>query len=203
MPRWTCDICCDEFCDFTSVHIHRSPVCVQCVRTMFQKALDFEHEYPVQWGGDELHPSQFTHILQADFIAAYEKKEVEYKTPPAKRVYCLHVLMKSAGGRPTTEACGKFLGVRARRVAANQLMLGRCADCDNMTCMVCDGFSGDAVAIFRHQCPGRSLANEERARAFAGLKRGKDWQQCPNRTCGRRIELSEVSIFDLWVCTTS
>lgn len=196
MPRWTCDICCDEFRDYTSVYIDRCTVCVPCIRKMFRKALDFEHEYPPQWAGEELHPTQFKHILQADFIAAYERQEVEYKTPPNKRVYCQHMLMKrSAEGRPTTEACGKFLGVRGRRVAQNQLLLARCEECDNMTCMVCDGFTADAVGIFRHQCPGRSRVNEERARAFAGLKRGKDWQQCPNRTCGRRIELSEVSSF--------
>lgn len=58
--------------------------------------------------------------------------------------------------------------------------------------MVCDEFHSDATAIFKHECTGKSRANEQRARAFVGLKRGKDWQQCPNRACARRVELSEA-----------
>jgi len=45
-PSWECDVCTDQFKDYTSVSIERSHVCVACVRKMFDKAIAFEHEYP-------------------------------------------------------------------------------------------------------------------------------------------------------------
>lgn len=58
--------------------------------------------------------------------------------------------------------------------------------------MVCDEFSSDAATMLQHVCSGKSRTNEKRAQAFAGLKRGRDWQECPNLQCGRRIELAEA-----------
>jgi hypothetical protein len=132
-------------------------------------------------------------VLDQQYIDRYKEKEIEYKTLPAKRIYCAHPLIKSGtNGRVTTEPCGTFIGVRQRATKANILCLGRCTECKHMTCMVCDQCHQNPVVIFEHECTGKSRIDEERARAFFGLKRGKDWQQCPNRDCQRRIELSEA-----------
>jgi hypothetical protein len=56
--------------------------------------------------------------------------------------------------------------------------------------MICEDYSSDPATTLQHICTGKSIANEQRAQAFVGLKRGKEWQQCPNRLCARRIELS-------------
>lgn len=163
---------------------------------MFDKALKFEHEYPPRWS-DNIHPSEFSHIFSADYIERYKHKEIEYKTPPSKRVYCQYQIersIKSESGEDvmTREVCGGFVGVRQKANKPDILTLGRCRDCKNASCMVCDEVPSEPAAILQHVCAGRSFANEKRAQAFVGLKRGKDWQLCPSRQCGRRIELSEA-----------
>jgi hypothetical protein len=193
-PLWNCEVCCEDFRDYTSTDIEGSPVCPPCVREMFDKALKFEHEYPPKWG-TSLHPSEFNHIIPKDFIETYERKEVEYKTQPDRRIYCQHMVERavaqdnSASGT-TKEPCGEFIGVRQRMSKPDMLVLGRCRKCKNATCMACDDYSSDPATTLQHVCTGKSSAKEQRAQAFVGLKRGKEWQQCPNRSCARRIELS-------------
>jgi hypothetical protein len=193
-PLWSCEVCCEDFRDYTSTDIEGSPVCPSCVRQMFDKALKFEHEYPPKWG-TSLHPSEFNHIISKDFIDIYERKEIEYKTQPGRRIYCQHTVERAVAGDNSTgsmtrEPCGEFIGVRQRSSKSDMLVLGRCRSCKNATCMVCDGYSSDPATTLQHICTGKSSANEQRAQAFVGLKRGKEWQQCPNRLCARRIELS-------------
>ncbi|KAM0703776.1 hypothetical protein Q7P35_009715 [Cladosporium inversicolor] len=193
-PLWNCEVCCEDFHDYTSTDIDGSPVCPPCVREMFDKALKFEHEYPPKWG-IPLHPSEFNHIISKDYIDTYKHKENEYKTQPGRRIYCQHmverVVAEDSSKRITTqEPCGEFIGVRQRPGKHDTLVFGRCRVCKNATCMVCDDYSSDPTIMLQHICTGKSSANEQRAQAFVGLKRGKDWQQCPNRLCARRIELS-------------
>lgn len=189
-PRWSCECCCTDRQDYTSIEIDDSSVCVDCVKKMFDDALKFEHNYPPQWAGP-LHPSEFSHIFSEDYIQRYEQKEIEYKMPPSKRIYCQHVLHRtSPDGVESSQPCGNFLGARKRRAKSNLLVLGQCESCRLPTCMVCDQITLHPPDILQHDCPGKSNANEQRAKAFEGLKRGKDWQQCPSPVCGRRIELS-------------
>lgn len=191
-PSWSCDCCCESWNDYTSINIDESLVCVACVRKMFDKALEFEHEYPPTWAGS-MHPSEFSHIFSKEYIENYKRKELEYKMPPSRRVYCQHMISHDdSGGRKITEPCGTYLGPRQRLTGPNALILARCEKCTNATCMVCDEFSSDAATMLQHVCSGKSRTNEKRAQAFAGLKRGRDWQECPNRQCGRRIELAEA-----------
>jgi hypothetical protein len=183
-----------DFRDYTSTDIEGSPVCPACVREMFDKALKFEHDYPPKWGAF-LHPSEFSHVISKDFIETYQHKEIEYKTQPSRRVYCQHmverVIVQDSGVWETVqEPCGEFIGVRHRLSKPDVLVLGRCKECKNATCMMCDDYSSDPATTLQHICTGNSSANEQRAQAFVGLKRGREWQQCPNRLCGRRIELS-------------
>lgn len=173
---------------------------------MFNKALRFEHEYPPRWG-TSLHPNEFSHIISADFIKRYEHKEIEYKTQPSRRIYCQHMVERVGAGdkdgcEPLQEPCGEFMGVRQRLGKSDILVLGRCKECKNATCMVCDNFSSDPAAILQHICTGKSSANEKRAQAFVGLKRGRNWQQCPSRLCGRRIELSAACNHITCTCGT-
>jgi hypothetical protein len=198
-PVWTCDCCCESFRDYTSIEIDSNSVCVSCVRKMFYKALKFEHNYPPKWT-EPLHPSEFSHIFSADYIADYKNKEIEYNTPPNKRVYCQYDVERAKvcdNGVPhlNTEICGGFIGARQKPIKDGILVFGRCRGpaCQNVTCMVCEYYcNSNAEVMLQHICPGKSCANEKRARAFTGLKRGKDWQQCPSRRCERRIELSEA-----------
>jgi hypothetical protein len=198
-PEWICDCCCESFRDYTSINIDGNSVCIKCVKQMFDKALKFEHNYPPKWSG-RLHPSEFGHILSADYIAKYEDKEVEYNTPPNRRVYCqydVERIKESEKGamESCTETCGAFLGVRRKFIKDDILVFGRCKDngCAKVTCMVCDYYcNNDAQNMLQHICLGKSQADEKRTQAFSGLKRGKDWQQCPDRRCQRRVELSEA-----------
>lgn len=205
-PFWNCEVCCEDFRDYTSTDIDGSPVCPSCVREMFDKALKFEHEYPPKWG-TTLHPSEFSHIISKDFIQSYEHKEVEYKTQPDRRIYCQHMVERvvtqhgSTFGK-TQEPCGEFIGVRHRSSKSDMLVLGRCKKCKNATCMICEGYSSDPATTLQHICTNKSIAKEQRAQAFVGLKRGKDWQQCPNRLCMRRIELSAACNHITCTCGT-
>jgi hypothetical protein len=164
---------------------------------MFDKAFKFEHNYPPKWSGP-LHPSEFSHIFSADYIKKYEDKEVEYKTPPNKRVYCQYDVQRAkvfdnGVTEFETEKCGDFIGARQKAIKDGILVFGRCRGlhCKNVTCMVCEHYcNNNAEGMLQHVCLGKSRANEKRAQAFSGLKRGKDWQQCPSRQCERRIELS-------------
>jgi len=205
-PLWSCEVCCEDFRDYTSTDIEGSPVCPPCVREMFDKALKFEHEYPPKWG-TSLHPSEFNHIISKDFIDIYERKEIEYKTQPGRRIYCQHMVERAVAGDNSTggttqEPCGEFIGVRQRSSKSDMLVLGRCRTCKNATCMVCDDYSSDPATTLQHICTGKSSANELRAQAFVGLKRGKEWQQCPNRLCARRIELSAACNHITCTCGT-
>jgi hypothetical protein len=192
-PLWGCELCCEEFRDYTSIDIQGSEVCPRCVREMFEKALKFEHEYPPNWSGP-LHPSEFSHIFSADYIERYKQKEIEYKTQPSRRIYCRHIIAPTAvgtgGSEVPKEPCGEFIGVRHRLSKPDMLILGRCKKCKNATCMTCDDYSSDATVTLQHVCKGKLSTDDQRAQAFGGLERGKDWQQCPSRQCGRRIELS-------------
>jgi hypothetical protein len=198
-PVWTCDCCCERFHDYTSIEIDSNSVCVSCVRKMFDKALKFEHNYPPKWS-EPLHPSEFSHIFSADYISNYKNKEIEYNTPPNKRVYCQYDVERAKVHDNVVldfkiEICGDFIGARQKPIKNGILVFGRCKGlgCQNVTCMVCEYYcNSNAEDMLQHICPGKSRANEKRAQAFSGLKRGKDWQQCPSRQCERRIELSEA-----------
>lgn len=193
-PLWNCEVCCEDFRDYTSTNIDGSPVCPSCVWEMFDKALQFEHEYPPKWGAP-LHPSEFGHIISQAFIESYEHKEVEYKTQPDRRIYCRHMVVRVVTEDGSTcgtthEPCGEFIGLRQTMSKPDILVLGLCRECKNPTCMICEDYSSDPATTLQHICTGKSIANEQRAQAFVGLKRGKEWQSCPNRLCMRRIELS-------------
>ena len=205
-PLWNCEICCEDFRDYTSTEIEGSSVCPAFVREMFDKALKFEHDYPPKWSSS-LHPSEFSHIISADFIERYKHKEIEYKTQPSRRIYCQHnverVISEINGRRVTQqEPCGEFIGMRQRSSKPDTLVLGSCKKCRNATCMICDAYSSDPAATLQHFCIGKSTANEQRAQAFVGLKRGREWQECPNRLCARRIELSAACNHITCTCGT-
>jgi hypothetical protein len=71
----------------------------------------------------------------------------------------------------------------------------KCEACAWYTCLRCEeSFSTSDVeganAAIEHECdPHRDREFEERA--FRGLKRGSEWQICPNEKCKRRVELSD------------
>lgn len=211
-PGWSCECCCTSRRDYTIIDIDGSTVCFDCVKKMFDDALKCEHQYPPKWA-DRLHPSEFSHVFSEEYIQRYEQKEIEYKMPPNKRIYCQHLVSRAtldtidtstSSAPPTFQPCGNFLGSRQKRTNSNLLILGQCDACHHSTCMVCDQYTLAPAEILHHACPGKSTANEQRAKAFVGLKRGRDWQQCPSPICGRRIELSAAcNHMSCQVCLTS
>lgn len=57
------------------------------------------------------------------------------------------------------------------------------------------------TAYVEHECH-RDLQALEREQAFAGLISGKDYQDCPNPTCGLRAELAEACNHMICLCGT-
>ena len=88
------------------------------------------------------------------------------------------------------QGCGSFLG---RRTGKKHCRL--CEKCQWYTCLLClecystSDSEGKEIEIEHHYDP--SSEQELRRRAFEGLVRGRDYQDCPNTNCEHRIELSE------------
>jgi len=71
----------------------------------------------------------------------------------------------------------------------------KCEGCQWYTCLRCEesfstGDVGGVEAAIEHECDARRDGELEE-RAFKGLERGREWQECPNEECKRRVELSD------------
>lgn len=188
-PEWTCACCCDTFNDYTSIDIDCSLVCFKCVCNMFDNAIRYEHCYPPRWSSI-IHPSEFGHMFTPGYIAYYEEKEWEYLSDATKRIYCCYqVDRQPRTSESATETCGQFMGLRWTPDKPNDEQIGRCKRCQGLTCMICDA---SILLTPDHDCPGESPAEAKLNEAFAGLVKGRHYQECPNDECRRRIELSEA-----------
>ena len=82
----------------------------------------------------------------------------------------------------------------------------RCSKCAWYTCLRCEetfstrDVAGSQTSII-HECDA-SRDKELEERAFAGLKRGRDWQFCPNEGCKRRVQLKDGCNHVRCVCKT-
>ncbi|KAM0721431.1 hypothetical protein Q7P37_002355 [Cladosporium fusiforme] len=153
-------------------------ICTECVRDMFQYAMDREHSWPVKWGRQEMHPRDFAVLFDEKYFAAYEAREAEYKTSALRRVYC-----NGTGG------CGKFVGAKmlSALLEGTGIQVFQVCECKARWCLQCGGEYAET-----HTCrPAEELERERRAMT-EHLVRGKDYQICPGQDCKRIIELSEA-----------
>lgn len=184
---WVCDCCEESFNSLTGSDVDGDTLCAACIQQLFDQALQLERYYPPRWDYI-LYPKDFRHILSKEFLKAYRKKEIEYETPPADRIYCTYKTSKADGAGE--EICGNFVGRwRGGGLDSGEVHLKHCEKCEKMSCLGCGGCGpfGD-----RHACPGRAQMEKMQAEAFGGLVRGKHWQKFPAPGCGCRVELAEA-----------
>lgn len=84
--------------------IEASPVCHDCITSLFTRAVENERNYPPTWGDRELTLEMFEGIVPIEVSKTFQEKEAEYLTPPEERIYCVHV----EGNKEGQEACGKY-----------------------------------------------------------------------------------------------
>lgn len=182
----TCTACLDPL-PGPHLLISTHALCHPCFRHLFTLALTDETSYPASWAGHPFSANRYAHILGPSLLAAYERKATEYACPVQKRVFCSRT---DPPRRP--EKCGSFVG---RWKEGREGACVKCESCAWYTCLRCEesfstGDVGGAEVGIEHECdPQRDLELEERA--FRGLKRGVQWQLCPNEKCKRRVELSD------------
>ncbi|KAK3707315.1 hypothetical protein LTR37_012159 [Vermiconidia calcicola] len=165
---WSCDLCCDDLAGGISTTLDSSKVCAPCVRRIFSTSMSSEAYFPPRWGGHALDIWDFRHVIDTIFLAQFQKKADEWTCPPNERIYCRRT---DPPRRP--EECATFLGRRT----------------DSKKCRHTSDAEGKEAKIKHHCDP--SVEQELRQRAFHGLKRSKDYQDCPNPKCQRRVELSD------------
>lgn len=181
---WICAVCQTTFPHTTpKSFIEDHPVCNPCIRALFSNSIEDEANFPPRWGRTILWPEPYSDILRESFIRVCTARAEEWRIPVDERIYCTHT--RSNGGQ-----CGTFLGQsRDRRICR------RCDRCLSYTCMCCSrnwraGHGTGRLIQIVHECDLPSV-NEEyqqaREQAFAGLQRGRHYQDCPK--CKRRIEL--------------
>lgn len=184
--EWECTSCLENFsraeqkpCEIpTRLHGEFDLICGECLRTQFHAAQKSEHLYPVKWQDATLHPRQFPAVFDRDFTAAYQTREKEYNTPGPQRVYC---------------ECGVFLAPMIPPFAKTSWLCVAnskiCGNCEIRWCLRCaqrcGGYGVPHVCI-----PERRMS--ERRHALGGLKKGRDYQICPNEKCGKAVELWEA-----------
>lgn len=193
LQAWGCDICAEEFTDYSSIQIGDNLICAKCLRNIIEPALEHEINYPPFWEGFPLHPKQFWQVFEPAFTQRYEAKEIEYNTAQAKRVYCnQETISCDTDGELISDTCRTFLGERRTATTKNMRTAFRCGKCDVLVCMICDQPFIMRDDAWKHSCAGYSTRQAEEQAAFSNLERGKYWQQCPNQDCMRRVELMEA-----------
>lgn len=164
-------IACTEASD-DLITVQGSAICYDCVTGMFQRAIWHEAEYPVKWGNEELNIDDFPRLHQG-IKTDFKAKEKEYLCPPAERIYCKADIQSG---------CTAFLG---KRTQTEKTKL--CHNCHNPSCLAC----GEFIRRGRpHACKPADLVKEDEE-AYKGLQRGKDYQICPSKRCGRKIQLMD------------
>lgn len=201
----TCCVCLETQPFGTLATVNRYQVCHECIRQTFQRALDYEGNYPPRWGRHVLDVREYTQqsILTREFLSLYHQKEREYRCPPINRVYCSwsrhRSVQQSEGkgkgkGKAIDERCNGFLGARTRSAVDvlfnNGKLVVNCKECGNLSCRACEDHITNSARAVAHKClPAR--ASDTNDAAFEGLRRGRDFQLCPFESCQRKIELMD------------
>ena len=183
--EWNCDLCCESFAPGPSTTISGTKICDGCINKHISAALAPEVDFPPRWAGTVLDLRDFLSALSPSVVALYNRKHDEWACPPKERIYCRHT-----DPPKNTQECGAFLGRRA-----NGRSCRKCKQCLWYTCLCClESFStsdreGHETTI-DHLCDP-DIEADMRKKAFDGLKRGRDYQDCPSPYCERRVELKD------------
>lgn len=104
----TCVICEDECIKDFVLRVGGYNMCGECfesgVKSQFEDALEHEHNYPVRMGAVQLEAIDFISMLGEDFVLRFHRRELEYRTPEAKRRICQHQLKAEGAPRKGQEA---------------------------------------------------------------------------------------------------
>lgn len=195
----TCTVCFDE--DIDSAHtIENDPVCHDCVKTeivpQFEAAIEHEHQYPVRWGDVALQVTDFAYVLGDDFVRRYRRRELEYQTPVANRIYCQHKLRAaSAPAKGAPAPRGAPLALSQDEIDGLELFGADLVECGAMvsgrvqrsnTKLICYHCHGDVCACEQPLRSPTEVHNCEAKRKTGldleaeGQVRGKDFQLCPS-----------------------
>lgn len=190
-------------------------VCHDYIRHLFDEALKFEFKHPPSFGSHVLELQRFVRegVLSQEFVTAYAQKQREDNClPQSRRIYCLWPAVptlppgKGKGKakveieehHQSAELCQIFLDKKRPSILAPRDLLRRnvvrndgffptviCPKCQNPSCCLCGGRFSYGPMESPHQC----IPQDTDDTTFKDLKRGRDFQICPSKQCGRRMQL--------------
>ncbi|KAK3669552.1 hypothetical protein LTR78_010552 [Recurvomyces mirabilis] len=212
----TCAVCLDDIPITISFPAGPDAVCSDCAKEeivpLFLNALKYEIHYPPTWAGDQhLHWEHYQELLPNDYGMLLEKKQFEYYTPLNERLYCQNVLYADEplpqDHNPQDEqsqtlaltkkqiADANDNGIETRTCGAfrkkTNSTAAKCGHCAGYACRQCGAPREDAKV--ETPCPKCNTGSEKTDGAdhFEGLKRGRDYQLCPNASCEMPVFLGD------------
>ncbi|KAK4574896.1 hypothetical protein LTR86_001738 [Recurvomyces mirabilis] len=212
----TCAVCLDNIPITKSFPAGPTAVCSDCAKEeivpLFLSALKYEIHYPPTWAGDQiLYWEHYQELLPIDYGKLLEKKELEYHTPLNERLYCQNVLYADdplpGHHNPQDERC-QTLALTKEQIAdandnsvetkacgafqkkANSITV-QCGHCAGYACGQCGALREDVTVEMPCQCCDTGSEKTDVADHYEGLKRGRDYQLCPNAACEMPIFLGD------------
>lgn len=176
-------------------------ICKEELRRLFEESIKYEVNFPPRWRGIALDAwdTQYRRIFSTHFLKNFDAKAKEWSCLEAQRIYCQHKTLPTASSAPCETFLGRWEDLKKCR---------KCEVCSWYTCLHCRtsfpppvGKEGRKSTRIRHTCDP-VIEDELRDRAFRGLKRGKDYQYCPNQYCRKPIQLAEACNHMTCVCGT-
>jgi hypothetical protein len=200
-----CSVCFETPAPAKFYYAGKDPICKDCtvdnIIPKFEKALQFEREYPVKFGPVELDWHAFQDLLGEEYGAKLAKQEKMYATPRKVRVFCQNLVAapSTSGGDkkgkdPVQESKTKCLAFLGSRLARSALYRNRkCDRCGKKVCGMC-GRPRTQCKADDGSCaePTQKQEDEAQEKEFEGLVKGKDYQLCPKKHCGAAIYLGEA-----------
>ncbi|KAK4955985.1 hypothetical protein LTR10_006924 [Elasticomyces elasticus] len=158
--------------------------CYSCINAHFELAIEDESHYPPRWGDHVLNIDDYAHALSTAVLERYMKKSLEWEVRPGRRLYCTQVF----GGTETK--CDTFLG---ERTGDGTNFRYCCEACHALSCPACGDIVPSMLRSYDtpHVCDRAKLCTFDDMSDFGSLVRGKDFQVCPGKRCGRKVELAD------------
>ncbi|KAK3117658.1 hypothetical protein LTR53_000787 [Teratosphaeriaceae sp. CCFEE 6253] len=189
-PHPECSLCGDRTPD--PLHIATNTVCHDCLIQLFTLASTDESHYPPRFGPQLLDIADYVAILPEYLQAHYRIKSAEFDIAPHDRLYCQVRVLSRHSDRPA-RPCDTYLGPRGPSSGTQPPPPSEpCPTCNRPYCSACG--SSDIVHLLAKRCTRPAPfhhSDDTDDPAFASLRRGRDYQICPSRRCGRKIQLSE------------
>ena len=78
---WLCDTCCEDYNAKTDQPWETIDdgdlVCTTCIKERFERALEFDYDWPARWGGEELLISDFESVFSLELVSQVKEKAAE------------------------------------------------------------------------------------------------------------------------------